>query len=117
MFDAPPALPKAPRKALGTVNRASEKAVKTNGPLKQKQTTFPAKKVSIVYKDTKFKHFSTGLLKWLGILSGFLPSEEGKYRLATILVEENHTVFVNFLCTWRSEAPETAGEYFCLTCP
>ncbi|KAF6082621.1 PTTG1 regulator of sister chromatid separation, securin [Phyllostomus discolor] len=44
MFDAPPALPKAPRKALGTVNRASEKSVKSNGPLKQKQTTFSAKK-------------------------------------------------------------------------
>lgn len=63
LFDAPPALPKAPRKALGTVNRASEKSVKSNGPLKQKQTTFPAKKVSIVYKDTKFEHFSTLTLK------------------------------------------------------
>ncbi|XP_036883418.1 securin [Sturnira hondurensis] len=46
MFDAPPALPKAPRKALGTVNRTSEKSVKSNGPLKQKQTAFPAKKVT-----------------------------------------------------------------------
>ncbi|KAK2488510.1 hypothetical protein MC885_003086 [Smutsia gigantea] len=46
MSDAPPALPKTARKALGTVNRATEKSVKTNGPLKQKQTTFPAKKVA-----------------------------------------------------------------------
>ncbi|XP_057347365.1 securin isoform X2 [Manis pentadactyla] len=46
MFDAPPALPKTARKALGTVNRATEKSVKTNGPLKQKQTTFSAKKVA-----------------------------------------------------------------------
>ncbi|KAM5203506.1 securin-like [Hipposideros larvatus] len=46
MFDAPPALPRAARKALGTVNRATEKSVKTNGPLKQKQTTFSAKKVT-----------------------------------------------------------------------
>ncbi|XP_058401288.1 securin isoform X1 [Diceros bicornis minor] len=46
MFDAPPALPKTARKALGTVNRATEKSVKTNGPLKQKQTTFSAKKMT-----------------------------------------------------------------------
>uniref|UniRef100_A0A8C8YZY1 Securin n=1 Tax=Prolemur simus TaxID=1328070 RepID=A0A8C8YZY1_PROSS len=46
IFDAPPALPKTARKALGTVNRATEKSVKTNGPLKQKQPTFPAKKVT-----------------------------------------------------------------------
>ncbi|XP_036096346.1 securin isoform X1 [Molossus molossus] len=46
MFDAPPALRKAPRKALGTVNRATEKSVKTDGPLKQKQTNFSAKKVT-----------------------------------------------------------------------
>lgn len=46
MFDAPPAVPKTARKALGTVNRTTEKSVKTNGPLKQKQTTFSAKKVT-----------------------------------------------------------------------
>ncbi|KAM8763973.1 securin [Rhynchonycteris naso] len=46
VFDAPPAIPKAPRKALGTVNRATEKSAKTNGPLKQKQTNFSAKKVA-----------------------------------------------------------------------
>ena len=46
MFDAPPALPKTARKALGTVNRATEKSVKTNGPLKQKQTTFSTKKIT-----------------------------------------------------------------------
>lgn len=51
-FDAPPALPKATRKALGTVNRATEKSVKTKGPLKQKQPNFSAKKVSVGYKDT-----------------------------------------------------------------
>lgn len=45
-FDAPPALPKAARKALGTVNRATEKSVKTNGPLKQKQTIFAPKMVT-----------------------------------------------------------------------
>ncbi|KAI5180280.1 Pituitary Tumor-Transforming 3 Protein-Like, partial [Manis pentadactyla] len=28
-----------------SVNRATEKLVKTNGPLKQKQTTFSAKKI------------------------------------------------------------------------
>ncbi|XP_016022608.1 securin [Rousettus aegyptiacus] len=49
MFGAPPALPKASRKALGTVNRATEKSVKsvkTNGPLKQKQSAFSAQKVT-----------------------------------------------------------------------
>ncbi|XP_076993691.1 securin [Tamandua tetradactyla] len=46
VFDAPPALPKAARKALGTVNRATEKSVKTNGPLKQKQPNFSAKKMT-----------------------------------------------------------------------
>ncbi|XP_020759000.1 securin isoform X2 [Odocoileus virginianus] len=46
IFDAPPALPKTARKALGTVNRATEKSVKTNGPLKQKQTTFSTKKIT-----------------------------------------------------------------------
>ncbi|KAB0373874.1 hypothetical protein FD755_014130, partial [Muntiacus reevesi] len=46
MFDAPPALPKTARKALGTVNRATEKSVKMNGPLKQKQVTFSTKKIA-----------------------------------------------------------------------
>ncbi|XP_027622763.1 securin isoform X2 [Tupaia chinensis] len=46
IFDAPPALPKATRKALGTVNRATEKSVKTNGPPKQKQPTFSARKMT-----------------------------------------------------------------------
>ncbi|KAK2101754.1 Securin [Saguinus oedipus] len=45
-FDAPPALPKATRKALGTVNRATEKSVKTNGLLNQKQPSFSAKKMT-----------------------------------------------------------------------
>ncbi|XP_054353552.1 LOW QUALITY PROTEIN: putative pituitary tumor-transforming gene 3 protein [Pongo pygmaeus] len=45
-FDAATALPKATRKALGTVNRATEKSVKTNGPLKQKQPSFSAKKMT-----------------------------------------------------------------------
>ncbi|XP_053422085.1 securin isoform X2 [Nycticebus coucang] len=53
MFDAPSALPKAARKALGTVNRTTEKSVKTNGPLKQKQLNFPAKKV--IEKTTEAK--------------------------------------------------------------
>ncbi|KAL4842837.1 hypothetical protein H8958_020139 [Nasalis larvatus] len=44
--DVPPALPKATRKALGTVNRATEKSVKTSGPLKQKQPSFSAKKMT-----------------------------------------------------------------------
>ena len=46
MFDAPPALPKTARKALGTVNRATEKSVKMNGPLKYKQITFSTKKIA-----------------------------------------------------------------------
>ncbi|XP_007948099.1 securin [Orycteropus afer afer] len=46
IFDAPSALPKAARKALGTVNRATEKSVKTNGPLQQKQPNFTAKKMT-----------------------------------------------------------------------
>ncbi|XP_004689873.1 PREDICTED: securin isoform X1 [Condylura cristata] len=46
MFDAPAALPKTIRKALGTVNRATEKPAKMNGPLKQKQTTFSSKKMA-----------------------------------------------------------------------
>ncbi|XP_055276215.1 securin-like [Moschus berezovskii] len=44
--DARPALPKPARKALGTVNRSTGKSVKTNGPLKQKQTTFSTKKIT-----------------------------------------------------------------------
>uniref|UniRef100_A0A8D2DMR1 Securin n=1 Tax=Sciurus vulgaris TaxID=55149 RepID=A0A8D2DMR1_SCIVU len=55
-FDAPPALPKTVRKALGTVNRATEKTVKNNGPLKQKQPNFSAKKM--IEKTVKAK--STG---------------------------------------------------------
>ncbi|XP_049730220.1 securin isoform X2 [Loxodonta africana] len=46
IFDAPSALPKPARKALGTVNRATEKSGKTNGPLKQKQPIFSAKKMT-----------------------------------------------------------------------
>ncbi|XP_062962889.1 securin-like [Cynocephalus volans] len=46
MFDAPPALPKTARKALGTVNRATEKSVKTNRPLKLKQPTISAKNMT-----------------------------------------------------------------------
>ncbi|XP_003473389.2 securin isoform X2 [Cavia porcellus] len=45
MFNAPQALPKTGRKALGTVNRATEKSVKNNGPLGQKPN-FSAKKVT-----------------------------------------------------------------------
>ncbi|XP_036028640.1 securin-like [Onychomys torridus] len=41
-----PALPKASRKALGTVNRATEKPVKTNRPLKQKRPTLTVKKIT-----------------------------------------------------------------------
>uniref|UniRef100_A0A2K6NFN4 Securin n=1 Tax=Rhinopithecus roxellana TaxID=61622 RepID=A0A2K6NFN4_RHIRO len=52
-FDAPPALPKATRKALGTVNRATEKSVKTKGPLKQKQPSFSAKKMTEKTVKTK----------------------------------------------------------------
>ena len=37
---------KTARKALGTVNRATEKSVKMNGPLKQKQTTSSTKKIT-----------------------------------------------------------------------
>ncbi|KAB0399536.1 hypothetical protein E2I00_000169 [Balaenoptera physalus] len=37
---------KLPEKALGTVNRATEKSIKTNGPLKQKQTAFSTKKMT-----------------------------------------------------------------------
>lgn len=59
MFDAQGALPKVTRKALGTVNRATENSVKTNGPLKQKQPNFSAKKVSVGYKVVVYKHFST----------------------------------------------------------
>ncbi|XP_047587363.1 securin isoform X2 [Lutra lutra] len=46
MFDAQAAVPRVARKALGTVNRATENSVKTSGPLKQKQPTFSAKKVT-----------------------------------------------------------------------
>lgn len=40
MFSAPPTLPKAGRKALEAVNRATEKTVKTNRLLKQRQPAF-----------------------------------------------------------------------------
>uniref|UniRef100_A0A2I2YTW0 Pituitary tumor-transforming 2 n=1 Tax=Gorilla gorilla gorilla TaxID=9595 RepID=A0A2I2YTW0_GORGO len=52
-FNAPSALPKATRKALGTVNRATEKSVKTNGPRKQKQPSFSAKKMTEKTVKTK----------------------------------------------------------------
>ncbi|XP_037060338.1 LOW QUALITY PROTEIN: securin-like [Peromyscus leucopus] len=45
VFNAP-ALPKASRKSLGTVNRATEKPVKTNRPLKQNQPTLTMKKIT-----------------------------------------------------------------------
>uniref|UniRef100_A0A2K5NDS9 Pituitary tumor-transforming 2 n=1 Tax=Cercocebus atys TaxID=9531 RepID=A0A2K5NDS9_CERAT len=45
-FTAPSALPKASRKALGTVKRATEKSVKTNGPSKQKQPSFSVRKMT-----------------------------------------------------------------------
>ncbi|XP_044935358.1 securin, partial [Mustela putorius furo] len=44
--DTQAAIPRVARKALGTVNRATENSVKTSGPLKQKQPTFSAKKVT-----------------------------------------------------------------------
>ncbi|XP_059270048.1 securin-like [Mustela nigripes] len=44
--DTQAAVPRVARKALGTVNRATENSVKTSGPLKQKQPTFSAKKVT-----------------------------------------------------------------------
>ncbi|XP_005071984.1 securin [Mesocricetus auratus] len=40
------AFPKASRKALGTVNRVTEKPVKINRPLKQKQPTLTVKKTT-----------------------------------------------------------------------
>uniref|UniRef100_A0A2K6URN6 Securin n=1 Tax=Saimiri boliviensis boliviensis TaxID=39432 RepID=A0A2K6URN6_SAIBB len=61
-FDAPPALPKATRKALGTVNRATEKAVKTSGPLNQKQPRFSAKKITGKTVKAKKKLFPFNLL-------------------------------------------------------
>ncbi|XP_051023492.1 securin [Acomys russatus] len=45
VFNAP-ALPKGSRKALGTVNRVTEKPAKTNRPLKQKQPTLTVKKIT-----------------------------------------------------------------------
>uniref|UniRef100_H0XIE5 Securin n=1 Tax=Otolemur garnettii TaxID=30611 RepID=H0XIE5_OTOGA len=53
-FDALQALPKAARKASGTVNRTTEKSIKTNGLLKQKQLNFSAKK-KVTEKTTKAK--------------------------------------------------------------
>ncbi|XP_004836501.1 securin isoform X2 [Heterocephalus glaber] len=50
MFNAPPALPKTARKALGTVNRATEKSVKNNGPLKQKPNFSAKKKTEKIVK-------------------------------------------------------------------
>ncbi|XP_055466679.1 securin [Psammomys obesus] len=45
VFSAP-ALPKSSRKALGTVNRVTEKLARTNRPLKQKQPTLTVKKIT-----------------------------------------------------------------------
>lgn len=42
-----PGLPKASRKALGTVNRVTEKPVKSSKPLQSKQPTLSVKKVSV----------------------------------------------------------------------
>lgn len=50
VFSAP-ALPKASRKALGTVNRVTEKPVKTSKPLQSKRPTLSVKKVT--EKSTK----------------------------------------------------------------
>ena len=49
VFNAP-ALPKASRKALGTVNRVAEKPMKTGKPLQPKQPTLTGKKVSAGYE-------------------------------------------------------------------
>ncbi|XP_016046544.1 securin isoform X2 [Erinaceus europaeus] len=46
LFDATPALPKAARKALGTVNRTTGKSVQTNRPLKQKQKIFSTQELT-----------------------------------------------------------------------
>ncbi|XP_012887103.1 PREDICTED: securin-like [Dipodomys ordii] len=46
VFNAPSALPKTSRKILGTVNRATEKPVKTNGLLKQKHLSFTGKNIT-----------------------------------------------------------------------
>ncbi|XP_031209685.1 securin [Mastomys coucha] len=45
VFNAP-ALPKAGRKALGTINRVSGKPVKTRNPLQPKQPTLAVKKIT-----------------------------------------------------------------------
>ncbi|XP_028633531.1 securin isoform X2 [Grammomys surdaster] len=50
VFNAP-ALPKASRKALGTVNRVTEKPVKTSKPLQPKQPTVTVTKIT--EKSTK----------------------------------------------------------------
>ncbi|XP_050001003.1 securin-like [Alexandromys fortis] len=52
VFNAP-ALPKAGRKALGTVNRVIGKPVETNRPLKQKLPTSTAKKITEKPAKTK----------------------------------------------------------------
>lgn len=46
MSGALPALPKATGKAFGTVDRATEMRVKTNGLLKLKHPNFSAKKMT-----------------------------------------------------------------------
>ncbi|XP_042637978.1 securin-like [Orycteropus afer afer] len=51
--DAPFAFPIAARKPLGTVNRATQKSVKSNGSLKQNQPIFSAKKVTEKIGKTK----------------------------------------------------------------
>ncbi|XP_030743737.1 securin-like [Echinops telfairi] len=71
VFDAPPALPKAARKVLGTVNRATEKSGKTSGSLKHKQPTFSAKKIT--EKTGKAKNFVPALDEAYPEIEQFFP--------------------------------------------
>lgn len=88
IFDAPPVLPKATRKTLGTVDRAAENSVKTNGPLKQKRANFSAKKV--IEKTVKAKRSVPALDDTYPEIEKFFPFSSLDFE--SFVLPEKHQI-------------------------
>ncbi|XP_047719806.1 securin-like isoform X1 [Prionailurus viverrinus] len=96
MSDAHAALPKATRKALRTVKRATENSVKNDGPLKQKQPNFSAKKVT--EKTVKAKNTVPALDDTYPEIEKFFPFNpldfESFFILSFDLPEEHQIAYL-----------------------
>ncbi|KAL1766788.1 securin isoform X1 [Sigmodon hispidus] len=71
-----PAFAEASRKALGTVNRVTEKPVKTNRPLKQKQPTLTVKKFT---KKVAKTQGSVPITQKVAKTTGSFPASDDTY--------------------------------------